>query len=177
MGSPFPKSLTWKFTPTIKSRFCLSIWLSNFGWWWWGVITWKCLLYFESPYHAINPYDDASVELLTSSPGAKNHQQQQQQLRALPSRDCWEKSIKTKIKFFRAGMMCQLSYIVHPSLKCKLTQILGPSLKNSFKCIKRNPNYSQMIFKIPPRGPILPPLDKFFLPKTGFEPRTSGSQA
>ena len=32
-------------------------------------------------------------------------------------------------------------------------------------------------FRVPPRGPILPPLDKKNLPKTGFEPRTSRSQA
>ena len=45
-------------------------------------------------------------------------------------------------------------------------------LKISLKPPKKIADLIPSVFRVPPRGPILPPLDKKNLPKTGFEPAT-----
>ena len=50
-------------------------------------------------------------------------------------------------------------------------------LKITLKPPKKIADLIPSVFRVPPRSPILPPLDKKNLPKTGFEPRTPGSQA
>ena len=47
-------------------------------------------------------------------------------------------------------------------------------LKITLKPPKKIADLIPSVFRVPPRGPILPPLDKKNLPKTGFEPRTPG---
>ena len=50
-------------------------------------------------------------------------------------------------------------------------------LKITLKPPKKIADLIPSVFRVPPRSPILPPLDKKNLPKTGFEPRTPGSLA
>ena len=86
-------------------------------------------MYFESPYHAINPYDDASVELLTSSPGAKNHQQQHSATAAaessLPSRDCSEKvpTLLSRLILFFMATACVFKFHVEIYFKKFLNRL------------------------------------------------------
>ena len=72
--------------------------------------------------------------------------------------------------FYPHGQVSTLLYVTPPSA-ASWPKYWVRVLKIALNASKKIPDYSQMIFKIPPRGPILPPLDKsFFCPKQDLNP-------